>query len=627
MSNSEDIYEPNAHTLQALIAPVVAILFVCVGVIISVLVTGTRLQDIAEIARSRQIANAALDAVGRDLGRLAIGVARSQWTYDKLVIQFDETWAKSRLDGISNVFGSARALVLDADDRVVFMTGVEAVTGLSATVHSIVAAARTIPSVPPDTRTGFAEFDRRIYIAAASIIAPPDLDGELRGTNHRRVLLLMQPIGDFMLARLSKDFLLEDLRIEPTTRLPQDSSIDLKAYDGGLLGFVSWTPARPGKELRGYIIVPIALATLLAGLLLVRFIQAAARTTQEIRKGAEALAQSGEALEHSENKLKAILDGVADGIIVFDEAGQVSSANAAAAGIFGYRRDEILGLTASDLVAANDAGSRAGALLGTEGRKETEYCELTGVRKDGDRFIADAAISHITYQTHPVTIAIVRDVTEGRQAEETLNLLTTGMVLVDRDCRLLQANRSASRILDSGQGLALVSGRVIASKRAESEQFRILVESVCTGTVDSDDGLHAVMTIGRGDDLRPLSIMVAPLQLGRASQSVAVAAIFIRDLEIRQSVPPEMLATLFGLTPAEARVVVALVKGSRPQEVAEEFGVSLNTVRNQLKQIFSKTNTGRQSELISLVLSSAAFVSEHGFEIEESDPPVRMVGN
>ena len=53
--------------------------------------------------------------------------------------------------------------------------------------------------------------------------------------------------------------------------------------------------------------------------------------------------------------------------------------------------------------------------------------------------------------------------------------------------------------------------------------------------------------------------------------------------------------------------------------MADDLNVSLNTVRNQLKQIFSKTNTGRQSELISLVLSSAAFVSEHGLAVDEED--------
>jgi DNA-binding CsgD family transcriptional regulator len=136
------------------------------------------------------------------------------------------------------------------------------------------------------------------------------------------------------------------------------------------------------------------------------------------------------------------------------------------------------------------------------------------------------------------------------------------------------------------------------------------------------------MTIDRGDGVRPLSIKVAPVELNPGDSGSRVAAVFIRDLEIRQTVPPEVVAKLFGLTFAEARVVVELVKGKRPQEVAEDLGVSLNTVRNQLKQIFSKTNTGRQSELISLVLSSAAFVSEHGLEIEDGDDaPMQLTGN
>jgi len=209
-----------------------------------------------------------------------------------------------------------------------------------------------------------------------------------------------------------------------------------------------------------------------------------------------------------------------------------------------------------------------------------------------------------------------------------LNLLSTGMALVDRDCRLLLANHSASRLLDSGDGLALSHGRITASRRDQVDHLRDLVDGVCTGTgVPADEGA-GVMTIDRGEGVRPLSIKVAPVQLNSGDDGSKVAAVFIRDLEIRQSVPPEVVAKLFGLTFAEARVVVELVKGKRPQEVADDLGVSLNTVRNQLKQIFSKTNTGRQSELISLVLSSAAFVSEHGLEVEEIDTPeIRLTGS
>ena len=290
--------------------------------------------------------------------------------------------------------------------------------------------------------------------------------------------------------------------------------------------------------------------------------------------------------------------------------------------IFGYEIGEMLGEPADMLIAGAKNGGEedaAPALIAAPDVVETEYREFTGLRKDGGRFVLDTAISHITFQSEAIAVAIVRDITERKQAEETLNLLSTGMALVDRDCRLLLANRSALRLLNNGDGLSLSHGRITASRREQVEQLRDLVDGICTGVgVGKDEGA-GVMTIDRGDGVRPLSIKVAPIQMNSSDDGSRVAAVFIRDLEIRQSVPPEVVAKLFELTFAEARVVVELVKGKRPQEVAEDLGVSLNTVRNQLKQIFSKTNTGRQSELISLVLSSAAFVSEHGLEIEESD--------
>ena len=215
----------------------------------------------------------------------------------------------------------------------------------------------------------------------------------------------------------------------------------------------------------------------------------------------------------------------------------------------------------------------------------------------------------------------MRDVTERKQAEETLNLLSTGMALVDRDCRLLLANRSASRLLDSGDGLALSHGRITASRREQVDQLRDLVDGVCTGKGIGEDEGAGVMTIDRGDDVRPLSIKVAPVQLNSSDDGSRVAAVFIRDLEIRQSVPPEVVAKLFGLTLPRRASWSSWSRASGHRRSPKSSGVSLNTVRNQLKQIFSKTNTGRQSELISLVLSSAAFVSEHGLEIEENDDP------
>lgn len=58
---------------------------------------------------------------------------------------------------------------------------------------------------------------------------------------------------------------------------------------------------------------------------------------------------------------------------------------------------------------------------------------------------------------------------------------------------------------------------------------------------------------------------------------------------------------LFDLTPAEARIARDVARGLNVPTLAAQTGVSANTVRSQLKAVFAKTGTGRQSELAALL--------------------------
>jgi DNA-binding CsgD family transcriptional regulator len=62
------------------------------------------------------------------------------------------------------------------------------------------------------------------------------------------------------------------------------------------------------------------------------------------------------------------------------------------------------------------------------------------------------------------------------------------------------------------------------------------------------------------------------------------------------------LQNRFDLTPAEACLVVHLVRGTSPKSSAKAFGVSYETVRRQVKSILRKTGTHRQSGLVLTVL-------------------------
>lgn len=67
----------------------------------------------------------------------------------------------------------------------------------------------------------------------------------------------------------------------------------------------------------------------------------------------------------------------------------------------------------------------------------------------------------------------------------------------------------------------------------------------------------------------------------------------------------DLIRILFDLTPAEARVARAVAMGRSPTEVASDHGISVGTVRSQLKQVFAKTGVGRQTELAVMLASLA----------------------
>ena len=66
--------------------------------------------------------------------------------------------------------------------------------------------------------------------------------------------------------------------------------------------------------------------------------------------------------------------------------------------------------------------------------------------------------------------------------------------------------------------------------------------------------------------------------------------------------PAAILAQTFHLTPSEAKLACVIARGASPDIAARELKISRETARNQLKSVFAKTDTHRQSELVALLL-------------------------
>jgi DNA-binding CsgD family transcriptional regulator len=82
----------------------------------------------------------------------------------------------------------------------------------------------------------------------------------------------------------------------------------------------------------------------------------------------------------------------------------------------------------------------------------------------------------------------------------------------------------------------------------------------------------------------------------------ACTLLTLNVLAPKPGLPAAILAETFRLTPSEANLACIIARGASPGIAAGELKISRETARNQLKSVFAKTDTHRQSELVALLL-------------------------
>lgn len=104
------------------------------------------------------------------------------------------------------------------------------------------------------------------------------------------------------------------------------------------------------------------------------------------------------------------------------------------------------------------------------------------------------------------------------------------------------------------------------------------------------------------DQHSPMILHLLPV-CGVAHDVLAQATSLLVVTPVDRAVVPtaKVLQGLFDLTPAEARVARGISEAQTVEGLALSAGVSLETVRSQLKTVLSKTGLSRQQELISLL--------------------------
>ena len=198
---------------------------------------------------------------------------------------------------------------------------------------------------------------------------------------------------------------------------------------------------------------------------------------------------------------------------------------------------------------------------------------------------------------------------QNQALEAALDQLPFGVIIADASGRGLVVNRAAEEMAAAGDGLLLRGGCLTAaSGKAAAALGRAITGAVRTATRHNGQGGDALL-VTRPSGRRPFAVLIVPLSPDlplAAEHQTPAALILITDLERQPKVLGRRLVELFGLTPAEASLAAALVAGKRLEEIAEERGVRMPTLRTQIRAILDKTGTERQTQLMRLLIGLPA---------------------
>jgi len=151
--------------------------------------------------------------------------------------------------------------------------------------------------------------------------------------------------------------------------------------------------------------------------------------TEPVQKAAE------EALRRSEEKVRAILEAAAEGVVIVSAEGRIELVNAKTETMFGYDRKELIGETLEILLPERlreaHVGHRAHYFGAPRARPMGFGLELSGRRKDGSEFPVEISLSFATTESGLVALGFITDVTarrvlerSARQAEKLASLGT-----------------------------------------------------------------------------------------------------------------------------------------------------------------------------------------------------------
>jgi DNA-binding CsgD family transcriptional regulator len=187
----------------------------------------------------------------------------------------------------------------------------------------------------------------------------------------------------------------------------------------------------------------------------------------------------------------------------------------------------------------------------------------------------------------------------GTSSTAALNAMRLPAIALDQHGFVVDVNAAANGVFDDN--IKIKDRRLFIRDVAA----RTLLKDTIDQLKDKPrlDSLTAEPVIVSRPDKLPVIVRIWPFDGTAHPPGQEVRALLtLNALGPKLGPPAAILAKTFRLTPSEAKLASIIARGAPPDVAARELKISRETARNQLKSVFAKTDTHRQSELVALLM-------------------------
>jgi DNA-binding CsgD family transcriptional regulator len=180
-----------------------------------------------------------------------------------------------------------------------------------------------------------------------------------------------------------------------------------------------------------------------------------------------------------------------------------------------------------------------------------------------------------------------------------LNAMRLPAIALDRHGFAVEANTAVEAVFDDN--IKIKDRRLFVRDPLSRNLLKEAIDQL--SSLPRPNALAVEPVVVPRMDKLPVIVRIWPFEGPSHPPAQEVRALLtLNALGPRPGPPPAIIAKTFRLTPSEAKLACIIAHGAPPDIAARELKISRETARNQLKSVFAKTNTHRQSELVALLM-------------------------